>query len=176
MCMTCRSWGIGTGQTYSQRRVFEQQLGKLDHSLQRSGGPYLVGQQVTLVCFYASLLSCLCSYLSPCQASPSVITMRCNFCRQADIIMFPFIERFSLAMPEHAGYDLASALNGSIGDWLATMAKRPSSLMACADPALMKAAFRCCTAMPNNNKNHCHDICVHICLFHSQCSKHGMYL
>lgn len=43
-----RYWGIGSGQTPAQRKSFEAQLAKLDAALQRHGGPFLVGQHLTL--------------------------------------------------------------------------------------------------------------------------------
>lgn len=45
----CRLWGIGTGQTAQQRQRFEAQLSKLQNVMDKYGGPYLVGDQVTLV-------------------------------------------------------------------------------------------------------------------------------
>lgn len=45
---TGRYWGIGSGQTATQRSAFEQQLRQLDASLQRHGGPFLLGAHPSL--------------------------------------------------------------------------------------------------------------------------------
>ena len=46
---SCRSWGIGSGQSNGQRRGLEQQLQVLAQALQEGEGPYLTGGSVTLV-------------------------------------------------------------------------------------------------------------------------------
>lgn len=61
---------------------------------------------------------------------------------QADLVLQPFMERFALAMPEFAGYDVHSACGGDVGAWLHTMAARPSCKMASPDHALFLAALR----------------------------------
>ncbi len=61
---------------------------------------------------------------------------------QADLILFPFIERFALAMPEFAAYDVQKACGGSVGAWLSSMAERPSCKIASADPNLFLKALR----------------------------------
>ena len=43
-----RHWGIGSGQTTRQRADFESQVAGLAASLQRHGGPFLLGEQPTL--------------------------------------------------------------------------------------------------------------------------------
>eukprot|EP00887_Chlorella_sp_A99_P007804 scaffold20.g7804.t1 len=43
-----RSWGIAPGQTAAQRGAFESAAAPLAASLQRSGGPYLLGRQLGL--------------------------------------------------------------------------------------------------------------------------------
>lgn len=60
---------------------------------------------------------------------------------QADLIIFPFMERFALAK-EFTGYDVHDALGGSIGAWLSSMAERPSCKMASANSTLLLEAFR----------------------------------
>ena len=45
----CRSWGIGTGQTESQRAAFRQELSRLEQALEKSGGPFFMGRSVSLV-------------------------------------------------------------------------------------------------------------------------------
>jgi glutathione S-transferase len=45
---TARSWGIGSGQTAAQRASFEEHLRGLHASLERHGGPYLLGSQPSL--------------------------------------------------------------------------------------------------------------------------------
>lgn len=44
-----RPWGIGSGQTESQRAAFRQELSKLEQALEKSGGPFLMGRSVSLV-------------------------------------------------------------------------------------------------------------------------------
>ncbi|GAB4819386.1 hypothetical protein N2152v2_006432 [Parachlorella kessleri] len=43
-----RYWGIGSGQSASQRAAFEAQLSNLQAALQRHGGPFLAGPHPTL--------------------------------------------------------------------------------------------------------------------------------
>jgi glutathione S-transferase len=43
-----RYWGIGGGQTSQQRAAFEAQLSSLQSTLQRHGGPFLMGERLTL--------------------------------------------------------------------------------------------------------------------------------
>ena len=45
---TGRYWGIGSGQTAAQRTAFQQQLLQLESSLQRHGGPCLLGPHPSL--------------------------------------------------------------------------------------------------------------------------------
>lgn len=45
---TARSWGIGKKQTSLQRSAFESQLALLQNCLDYHGGPFLVGQQISL--------------------------------------------------------------------------------------------------------------------------------
>jgi glutathione S-transferase len=45
---TGRHWGIGSGQTAAQREGFEAHLRGLSASLQRHGGPFLLGTHLTL--------------------------------------------------------------------------------------------------------------------------------
>lgn len=45
---TGRYWGIGAGQTAAQRAALQQRLRPLGEALQASGGPYLLGKDVTL--------------------------------------------------------------------------------------------------------------------------------
>ncbi|KAK9917805.1 hypothetical protein WJX75_008460 [Coccomyxa subellipsoidea] len=60
----------------------------------------------------------------------------------ADLVLFPFIERFAIAMPEFAAYDVRHAFGGSIGAWLSSMAERPACRIASADSSLLLEAFR----------------------------------
>ncbi len=53
LCPSCpagrgRHWGIGSGQSARQRADFEAQLEQLAASLQRHGGPFLLGSQPSL--------------------------------------------------------------------------------------------------------------------------------
>ena len=66
-----------------------------------------------------------------------------DLCLQADLILQPFLERFALAMPEFAGYDVRQALDGSLAVWLSAMADRPSCQIASPDPKLFLSAMRC---------------------------------
>ena len=81
---------------------------------------------------------------------------------QADLVLQPSLERFALAMPEFAGYDLRRALGGALAVWLDAMADRPSCHIASPDPELFLAAMRCevqlCGADGSRVTN------VHVCL------------
>ncbi|CAL8463333.1 g2867 [Coccomyxa elongata] len=59
----------------------------------------------------------------------------------ADLIIFPFMERFALAKV-FTGYDVHDALGGSIGTWLSSMAERPSCKAASANHTLLLEAFK----------------------------------
>ena len=52
---------------------------------------------------------------------------------QADIVLFPFIDRFALCAPRHAGYDVRGACGGAIGKWLDAMSARQSCMVSCAN-------------------------------------------
>ena len=43
------SWAIGTDHTRAQRQAFEAQLHQLQQALEGSGGPFLAGDQASLV-------------------------------------------------------------------------------------------------------------------------------
>lgn len=45
----CSPWQIGTGQTRYQWKDFEEHLDKFQAALERSGGPFLMGPEVSLV-------------------------------------------------------------------------------------------------------------------------------
>ena len=47
--MTHRHWGIGSGQSSGQKKDFLAQLKKLEQALEKSGGPFLGGQSISLV-------------------------------------------------------------------------------------------------------------------------------
>ena len=55
MLLMCRSWGIGSRPTGAHRKGFDNSLQVLAASLQQHGGPFLLGQQLTLVSSCASL-------------------------------------------------------------------------------------------------------------------------
>ena len=52
---------------------------------------------------------------------------------QADLVIFPFVDRFALCAPKHAGYNVSAAWDGAIGDWLDAMSARPSCKVSCAN-------------------------------------------
>lgn len=59
---------------------------------------------------------------------------------QADLIYMPFMERFTIAMPTFAGYDLPT---GAVKRWCEAMQQRDSVQVAAADPQKLLAAYRC---------------------------------
>ena len=61
---------------------------------------------------------------------------------QADLVLQPFMERFALAMPAFASFDVHSTGRGRVGAWLQTMAEAPSCKIASPDPELFLAAVR----------------------------------
>ena len=62
---------------------------------------------------------------------------------QADLVIFPFVDRFALCTPKHAGYDVHGALDGAIGAWLAAMSARPSCKNSRANSEALLQAYRC---------------------------------
>ena len=52
-----RSWGIGTSHSTAQWEAFEQQLQKFQASVDQSGGPFLMGSEVSLVGLYQNHLA-----------------------------------------------------------------------------------------------------------------------
>ena len=61
---------------------------------------------------------------------------------QADLVYIPFMERFALALPAFANYDVRGACEGSIGKWLDAMQQLPCCQVASAEPRLLLQAFR----------------------------------
>ena len=61
---------------------------------------------------------------------------------QADLVIFPFVDRFALCAPYHAGYDVRTACDGAIGEWLNTMSARPSCKVSCANAEGLLQAYR----------------------------------
>lgn len=49
------------------------------------------------------------------------------FFSQADIILFPFMERFALAMPEFSSYDFRSNSDEAINKWLVCLYRTSTS-------------------------------------------------
>eukprot|EP00208_Stichococcus_sp_RCC1054_P003822 CAMPEP_0206140884 /NCGR_PEP_ID=MMETSP1473-20131121/11004_1 /ASSEMBLY_ACC=CAM_ASM_001109 /TAXON_ID=1461547 /ORGANISM="Stichococcus sp, Strain RCC1054" /LENGTH=253 /DNA_ID=CAMNT_0053535217 /DNA_START=226 /DNA_END=988 /DNA_ORIENTATION=+ len=105
---TGRSWGISRQHSASQRTSFENELSSLGKLLDQYGGPYLLGESVTL----------------------------------ADLALFPFAQRFSIACPEWCGMDMRAAAGGNIGRWLDAMQARPAVSAASPDPAKFLAAMK----------------------------------
>lgn len=60
----------------------------------------------------------------------------------ADVIAFPFIERFDLALRMFHGYDMALFDGGSIFQWLATVRELRAAQMACAAEGKLARAFQ----------------------------------
>ena len=52
------------------------------------------------------------------------------------------MERFALALPEFASYDVRAACDGSIGNWLDAMQQLECCQVAAANPQLLLQAFR----------------------------------
>ncbi|CAG9460816.1 unnamed protein product [Pedinophyceae sp. YPF-701] len=106
---TGRYWGIGSGQTSAHWESFVASLKPLADSLERHGGPFLVG------------------------AHPTV----------ADILVYPFLERFDVAAQGMMGFDVRAddVHGGAVGRWMDAMAARPSSGVASPDRALLLRAF-----------------------------------
>lgn len=74
---------------------------------------------------------------------------------QADLIIFPFVDRFALCAPNHAGCDVREACDGAIGAWLNAMSARPSCKVSCANPEALLQAYRyvpCLTMQLFSNK------------------------
>ena len=59
----------------------------------------------------------------------------------ADIALFPFIKRFSVALSDFHAYDVYSMAGGVVGEWLSSMEARPSCSVSSADDALLVAAY-----------------------------------
>jgi hypothetical protein len=137
----------------------------LDIALQSHSGPYLLGEHVTLAraleimrnCLIANLVTDVARYCA--QAHKSLLCVMPCICQccffqtekshllcqidlQADIVLYPFMERFAFAMPEFAGYDVMRAFDGTIGRWLSAVSNRRSSMLASADANLFRAAIR----------------------------------
>lgn len=102
-----RHWGIGRGQSEAQKAALGAQLDSLAAAVQKHGGPFLLGPDITL----------------------------------ADILVYPFIQRFAVASPL-TGYDVGGAAGGAVGRWLAAINERPSAAATAADPALLLEAFK----------------------------------
>lgn len=61
---------------------------------------------------------------------------------QADIAYYPFVERFDVAMPEFCSYNLRSANNNGINNWLKTLAARESIQTCSPNASLLLQAFK----------------------------------
>ncbi|KAL3135361.1 hypothetical protein ABBQ32_007549 [Trebouxia sp. C0010 RCD-2024] len=105
---TGRHWQIGTKQSQQQWEAFEQHLTVFQDAIKRSGGPYLMGSEVSL----------------------------------ADLLYFPFMERFALSMPEFTGFDPCDACDGIMSDWLEAMGHLTCCQLASADDKLFQQALR----------------------------------
>lgn len=60
---------------------------------------------------------------------------------QADLIYYPFAERFAIAMPEFCKFDVR-ATHQIYGSWLDAMQGRKSAQISSANPDLLLKAFR----------------------------------
>lgn len=61
---------------------------------------------------------------------------------QADLLYFPFMERFALSMPEFTGYNPCDACDGVMSDWLEAMGYLTCCQLASADNKLFQQALR----------------------------------
>lgn len=98
-----RSWGIARGQSAAQWRRFEEVCAELEAALRQHGGPYLLGQQLTL----------------------------------ADLLVFPFLRRFHLALQSIGSAPLA----GPLVTWIEAVASRPAAHLAAGDATKWLAAL-----------------------------------
>lgn len=68
--------------------------------------------------------------------------LHCACLAQADLIIFPFVDRFALCTPSVAAYDVREACDGAIGAWLDAMSARPSCKVSCANSEAFLQAYR----------------------------------
>ena len=61
---------------------------------------------------------------------------------QADLVIFPFVDRFALCASKHASYNVSAAGDGAIGAWLKAMSARPSCKVSCASSEKLLQAYR----------------------------------
>lgn len=66
----------------------------------------------------------------------------CLLYTQADLLYFPFMERFALAMPEFTGYDPCDACDEVMSQWLKAMMQQTSCQLASPDAKLFQQAIR----------------------------------
>lgn len=61
----------------------------------------------------------------------------------ADVVAYPFVERFELALRLFQGYDLAATTGGGAASrWLDAVRRLPAARLACAGEGRMEAAFK----------------------------------
>ena len=163
-----RSWGFGLGQSDKQRKHFEQQLQTLADAWQKHGGPYLTGTSISLVSSLKHVLSTVlplmgrlqwcraCSSRTPVECTALSVhswhhgeskPLHCACLAQADLIIFPFVDRFALCAPSIAAYNVREACNGAIGAWLDAMSARPSCKVSCANSEALLHAYRCASGL-----------------------------
>lgn len=139
-----RFWGIGTHASASQLKRYESALGQMQQALAKSGGPFLLGAQVTIVPppppLYFSRKEKLvptCSAIAVSRGSalsPSHATLGVSkhsykpppFSHlsswQADLVLMPFIERFDIIGRNFHGVDATEICGGAISSWLVSIA------------------------------------------------------
>lgn len=74
--------------------------------------------------------------------SDRIAHQSCFLCMQVDLLYFPFMERFALAMPEFTGYDPCDACDGVMSAWLEAMMQLTSCQLASPDAKLFQQAIR----------------------------------
>ena len=62
---------------------------------------------------------------------------------QGDLIWWPFMERFLVALDQLQGYRVQEHCGRSVAGWIRAMQSRPSVQLAGPDPTALAAAFRC---------------------------------
>ncbi|KAK9815524.1 hypothetical protein WJX72_005036 [[Myrmecia] bisecta] len=102
-----RLWGIDGRQSPQTRADYARQLQRLASSLDKSGGPYLAGQHVSV----------------------------------ADLVYFPFVERFDVAMREFNLLNTEKAMP-AVWRWLQTMHARESCQIVSANPRKLAEAYK----------------------------------
>ena len=90
----------------------------------------------------------------------------------ADISVYPFLKRFSVAFPEFCGgYDVCDVLGGGVGMWLRAVEARPAAAVTTANDDLLLKALRrhksldffdydsylACDLHPHNEKYYLHN-------------------